>query len=106
MDETNNSQEKYICCRYCMEINPQLLIPCARLIGVTNLKLHTCPKKRRQDPNSERLKPNWKEITETEYLKIYELSIALKANTDIVVLEDDKITYGYLKRVQNKNSNN
>ncbi len=101
-----NSKIKYICCRYCMEINPQLLIPCAKLIDGINLKLYTCPKKERHDPHSKTLRPKWEGISEAEYLRIYEFSITLGANTKSVVLENNKITYGYLKRVQKKDSNN
>ncbi len=106
MRKANNSKIKYICCRYCMEINHQLLIPCAKLINGINLKLYTCPKKERHDPHSKTLKPKWEEITEVEYSKIYELSIALSANTKSVVIKNNEITFKNLRRVQNKNSNN
>ena len=106
MSKRKNSQKKYICCRYCMEINPRLQIPCVKYRDGTDFNLHACPKKERQDPNSEKLKPKWEEIPEAEFLKIYKLSKLLKANTDIILQKNNKIYHIYSKRVQDKNSNN
>jgi len=64
-----------------MEINPELLIPCAKYRDGTDFNLDACPKKERQDPNSEKLKPKWEEIPEAEFLKIYELSMTLILET-------------------------
>ncbi len=89
-----------------METNPKLLIPYAKYRDGTDISLYACPKKERQDPNSERLKPKWEKIAEAEYLRIYELSRVLKANTNIVLLENDKIIRMSLKRVQDKKSGN
>ncbi len=106
MSKTKNSQKKYICCRYCMDINPKLLIPCAKYRDNADFNLQACPKKDRKDPNSKKLKPKWEDITETEFLKIYELSKALKANTDTYLRDNNnKIYHLYLKRVPDKNSN-
>ena len=94
----------YLCCRYCMENDSALLIPCAKYREGTDFNLHACPKKERKDPNSNKLKPHWEEISEAEFLEIYELSKALKANTDIITQKNNKLYGMWIKRVQNHNS--
>lgn len=104
MTAQKEAKKVYICCRYCMQINPKLLIPCAKHREGTDFNLHACPKKERNEINSETLKPQWEEISEAEFMEIYELSKMLKANTDIIFLQNNKLYGKWTKRVQNNNS--
>ncbi len=87
-----------------MQINPKLLIPCAKHRQGSDFNLHGCPKKERKESNSETLKPEWEEISEAEFMEIYELSKMLKANTSIILQEDNKLYGKWIKRIQDKNS--
>ena len=97
MQEKINPKKMYVCCHHCMEINPKLLVPCAKYIEGIDLKLK-CPKKERNEPHSEKLKPDWKEITEEDFMVIYELSKDLNANIRTMQVKDDKIYFVNLKR--------
>jgi len=89
-----------------METNPELLIPCAKYRDGTNFNLQVCPKKERKEANSETLKPKWEEISKKEFMEIYDLSMALKANTSAILRNDEKkkLYRVYRKRLQNNNS--
>ena len=106
MTASESPKKVYICCRYCMEKNPELLIPCAKYRDGTDFTLQACPKKERNEPNSETLKPKWEKISKKEFSDIYNLSIALKANTNVILKnnEKQKLYKVYRKRVQNNNS--
>ncbi len=106
MTTSENPKKVYVCCRYCMETNPKLLIPCAKYRDGTDFNLQVCPKKERNEANSENLKPKWEEISKKEFSDIYNLSMALKANTNVILKDDEKqkLYKVYRKRVQNNNS--
>ena len=106
MTTPESPKKVYICCRHCMEINPELLIPCAKYRDGTDFNLQVCPKKERKEANSENLKPEWEEISKKEFSDIYNLSMALKANTNVILKDDEKqkLYKVYRKRIQNNNS--